>query len=67
MTNYLANGARFQPVSNSSQVHDDSRVRRLIAEMQNALILIPHCIAIIDMLGRSYAGRSKASPRDWHF
>jgi hypothetical protein len=67
VNNYLANGARFQPVSNSSQAHDDSRVRRLIEEMQNALILIPHCIAIIDMLGRSYAGRRKASPRDLDF
>ena len=46
------------PSTDSTQAHDDLRVRRLIEEMQHPLILIPHCIAISDMPGRPYTGRS---------
>ena len=47
------------PSADSTQVHDDLRVRRLIEEMQHPLILTPHCIAISDMSGRPYTGRNE--------
>ena len=46
------------PSTDSTQAHDDLRVRRLIEEMQHPLILTPHCIAISDMPGRPYTDRS---------
>ena len=56
------------PFTDSTQAHDNLRVRRLIEEMQHPLILIPHCIAISAMLGRPYLGRSgRTSPRDFDF